>query len=109
MFRLAKEKNLTLRQLYQETLIANNHHVVIGTPAMIADAMEEWFVDDAADGFNIVPAFTPISLRDFVDHVSPELRRRGLVRTRYEASTLRENMGFAPAPHSALRTLQPEG
>ena len=94
MIRLAQEKGLTLRGLYQETLIANNHHVVIGTAATVADVMEEWFVEGGADGFNIVPAFTPITLGDFVGEVVPELQRRRRLRTRYEGTMLRDNMGL---------------
>ncbi|QDC39618.1 LLM class flavin-dependent oxidoreductase [Sphingobium fuliginis ATCC 27551] len=96
MVNLAKERGFTLRQLYQHALIASNHHVVVGTPAMIVDVMEHWFAEDAADGFNIVPAFTPLTLGDFVDLVRPELLRRGLVRDRYRGATLRENMDLSP-------------
>jgi len=96
MVNLARERGFTLRQLYQHALIASNHHVVVGTPAMIVDVMEHWFAEDAADGFNIVPAFTPLTLGDFVDLVRPELLRRGLVRDRYRGATLRENMDLSP-------------
>ena len=66
---------------------------LIGTPADIADAMEEWFHHDAADGFNILPPWLPGGL-EIVDMVVPELQRRGLYRTAYEGSTLRENLGI---------------
>ena len=59
--------------------------------------MEHWFKDGAADGFNVMPAWLPGSLKDFVDLVIPELQRRGLFRTEYEATTLRENLGL-PKP-----------
>jgi hypothetical protein len=62
--------------------------------------MEEWFNAGAADGFNILPALSPISVREFVDHVVPELQRRGLYRTAYEGTTLREHLGV-PLPPSA--------
>lgn len=88
----AKRENLTLRQLYQKAFIGNSHNVVVGTPAMIADVMEEWFFGRGADGFNLVPAYTPHSVLEFTEHVIPELQRRGLTKTRYIGSTMRENM-----------------
>jgi hypothetical protein len=56
--------------------------------------MEEWFTGEGADGFNIMPPIMPGGLDDFVDLVVPELQRRGLYRTRYEGTTLRENLGL---------------
>jgi alkanesulfonate monooxygenase len=67
---------------------------VIGTPADIADALEDWFSGGAADGFNIMPLTFPHGLDDFVDGVIPELQRRGLFRREYEGRTLRENLGL---------------
>jgi len=60
--------------------------------------MEHWFRNGAADGFNVMPAWLPGSLEDFVDMVIPELRRRGLFRTEYEGRTLRENLGLPRPP-----------
>jgi hypothetical protein len=56
--------------------------------------MQEWFENGAADGFNVMPPVLPESLNDFVDLVIPELQRRGIFRTEYEGSTLRENLGL---------------
>ncbi|MBV8392389.1 MAG: nitrilotriacetate monooxygenase, partial [Alphaproteobacteria bacterium] len=66
-------------------------------PEQIADLIDDWFKDGAADGFNVMPAWNPGSLKDFVDMVIPELQRRGLFRTEYEGKTLRENLGL-PRP-----------
>jgi FMN-dependent oxidoreductase (nitrilotriacetate monooxygenase family) len=90
---MAKRDNLTIRQLYQRAVL-RGHNVVCGTPATIADLMEEWFTQGAADGFNIMPPYLPGGLDDFVSQVVPELQRRGLFRTRYEGHTLRENLGL---------------
>ena len=57
------------------------HLLTIGTPEQIVDVMEHWFHNGAADGFNVMPAWLPGSLVDFVDLVIPELQRRGLFRT----------------------------
>jgi N-acetyl-S-(2-succino)cysteine monooxygenase len=56
--------------------------------------MEEWFVAGAADGFNIMPPYLPGGLNDFAKYIVPELQRRGLFRTEYEGTTLRENLGL---------------
>jgi len=61
----------------------------------IADRLQEWFENEAADGFNIMPPVLPRDIDDFVDLVVPELQRRGLFRTEYEGRTLRENLGLA--------------
>jgi alkanesulfonate monooxygenase len=96
----ARRNSWSIRQLYENVAIGNTHNTVIGTPEQIADVMEEWFNAGAADGFNILPALSPISVREFVDQVVPELQRRGLYRTAYEGTTLREHLGV-PLPPSA--------
>ena len=90
----ARAHNLTIRQLYLAASSGRGHRTVIGTPAQIADSMQEWVDAEAADGFNIVPSHLPVALDDFVDLVIPELQRRGLFRTQYEGRTLRENLGL---------------
>jgi alkanesulfonate monooxygenase len=94
--RLAREQNWSIRQLYEETVVSHGHHLVIGTPDEIADDIEMWLEEEAADGFNVVPATLPAGARDFVDFVVPELQRRGLFRTAYEGTTLRANLGLPP-------------
>jgi FMN-dependent oxidoreductase (nitrilotriacetate monooxygenase family) len=94
MIDIARKHNFTIRQLYQWIAGARGHWTIIGTPTEIADQLQEWFENGAADGFNILPPISPTSLNDFVDLVIPELQRRGLFRTEYEGSTLRENLGL---------------
>jgi FMN-dependent oxidoreductase (nitrilotriacetate monooxygenase family) len=95
--KLARDENLTIRQLGMRLAAGRQRHHVTGTPEHIVDVMEEWFTHGAADGFNILPPYLPGALNDFVDLVIPELRRRGLFRTEYEGATLRENLGL-PRP-----------
>ena len=92
---LAGKENLTIRELYLAVAGARGHRTIWGTPEQIADQLEEWFVNDAADGFNIMPPCLPGGLDDFVEQVVPILQRRGLFRTEYEGRTLRENLGLA--------------
>ncbi|WP_137126109.1 LLM class flavin-dependent oxidoreductase [Roseomonas sp. HF4] len=98
---MARRGNLSIRQLYLSIAGGNGHRMVIGTPADIADAMEEWFHGGGADGFNLLPTWLPGGLDDVVDLVIPELQRRGLYRTAYEGRTLRENLGLAWPEHPA--------
>lgn len=93
----ARRDKLTFWELCLANAGPRGHALSIGTPTQVADEMEHWFKDGAADGFNVMPAWLPGSLKDFVDLVIPELQRRGLFRTEYEAMTLRENLGL-PRP-----------
>lgn len=94
LLQLARKEKMTLRELYNVTAAARGHWVLCGTPASIADKLEEWFVEKRADGFMILPAYFPKAFDEFVDLVVPELQRRGLFRKDYEGATLRERMGL---------------
>ncbi|MCU6797020.1 LLM class flavin-dependent oxidoreductase [Paenibacillus sp. WQ 127069] len=95
--KLAKEENLTLRQL--AIRVASPRGGFTGTPIQIADTIQRWFEEGAADGFMIGSAVLPTGLNDFIDHVVPILQERGLFRTEYEADTLRGNLGL-PFPQN---------
>ena len=96
---MAKRDNLTVRQLAQIVGGSFGTLEMVGTPAMVADQMEEWFRSDGSDGFNVMFPYVPEGLDDFVDRVVPELQRRGLFRREYEGRTLRENLGL-PRPEN---------
>jgi FMN-dependent oxidoreductase (nitrilotriacetate monooxygenase family) len=95
---LAQREKLTVRQLAQR-VGGYAGLAFVGTPVMIADAMEEWLMTEASDGFNIMFPYLPGGLDDFVDQVVPELQRRRLLRREYEGQTLRENLG-RPRPEN---------
>jgi alkanesulfonate monooxygenase SsuD/methylene tetrahydromethanopterin reductase-like flavin-dependent oxidoreductase (luciferase family) len=67
-------------------------NLLVGTGAQVADQMEDWFTDGAADGFIVWPTVFPVMYEEFGRLVVPELQRRGLLRTEYRGSTLRENL-----------------
>ena len=91
---LAEREHLNVRQLAQR--IGGFWGLAfVGTPATIADEMEEWLLSDASDGFNVMFPFLPEGLDDFVDKVVPELQRRGIYRREYEGTTLRDSLGLA--------------
>ena len=91
---LARRENLSIRQVARNFAGARGHWQLIGTPAQIVDELEERFHGKAADGFNVMGAYFPGALQDFIAMVVPELRRRGLFRDEYEGRTLRENLGI---------------
>ncbi|MCX8997478.1 LLM class flavin-dependent oxidoreductase [Rhizobiaceae bacterium BDR2-2] len=90
---LARKRNLTIRELYLEIAGARGHWQIVGTPVEVADALESYFREGGADGFNIMPPH-PTGLDDFIELVLPELRRRGLFREGYEGDTLRDHLGL---------------
>ncbi len=93
---LARRESLTVRQLAQR-LGGYSGAAMVGTPASIADEMEEWLEGRGCDGFNIMFPYVPGGLDDFVEQVVPELQRRGLFRREYAGTTLREHLGL-PRP-----------
>jgi alkanesulfonate monooxygenase SsuD/methylene tetrahydromethanopterin reductase-like flavin-dependent oxidoreductase (luciferase family) len=99
---LVRRDKPTLRQLLGYLAGARGHFVMAGTPDQIADLIEEWFTDGAADGFNIMPPLLPAQLDVFSAAVIPILQRRGLFRTEYRGKTLREHYGL-PWPKSAFQ------
>jgi len=94
---LVRREKPTLRQLLSYLAGARGHFVTAGAPEQIADLMEDWFRDGAADGFNVMPPVLPSMLEVFVAEVVPLLQRRGLFRTEYAGDTLRALYGL-PRP-----------
>ena len=95
---VAARENFTVRQLAQR-LGGYGGVAMVGTPAMIADEMQQWLETEGSDGFNIMFPYLPGGLDDFVNKVVPELQRRGIFRREYEGRTLRENLGL-PRPEN---------
>ena len=91
---LAQGENLSIRQLYARIAGGRGHFTVIGTAQTVADQMQAWFEGGAADGFNFMAPALPGGLDDFLALVVPELQRRGLFRTAYTGTTLREHLGL---------------
>jgi len=108
LYDMARRQNMTLRDLYNLTAAARGHWVICGTPTGIADTLEEWFVEGAADGYNILPPYFPGAFADFVDLVVPELQHRGLFRRDYEGKTLRDHLGL-PRAATPARLCQAAG
>ena len=90
----AREEGLTLRQIALRQLAPRDEFV--GTPVQVADSIQRWFEQGAADGF-ILGQVLPSDLQDFAELVVPILQQRGLFRRDYEHETLRGHLGL-PVP-----------
>ncbi|GAA3454195.1 NtaA/DmoA family FMN-dependent monooxygenase [Dactylosporangium matsuzakiense] len=88
---LAEEKHLGLRDVVIEVF---GRQTFIGTPQTVAATIDDFVQQDAADGFIIVPHIVPGGLDEFVDTVVPLLQERGVFRTEYTTTTLREHLGL---------------
>nr|WP_283179808.1 NtaA/DmoA family FMN-dependent monooxygenase [Gemmobacter sp. 24YEA27] len=99
LFDLARREDLTINQLARRIAGARGHWQLVGTASDIVDQLEERFLAGGADGYNIMPPTLPGGLTDFIAHVVPELRRRGLFRAEYEGATLRQNLGLSKPGH----------
>jgi FMN-dependent oxidoreductase (nitrilotriacetate monooxygenase family) len=96
-----RQEQPTLRQLLAKLAGARGHFTFEGTAEQVADLMEDWVSDGAADGFNLMPPVLPEMLDVFIAEVIPLLQRRGLFRTTYEGRTLRSHLGL-PRPSSPV-------
>lgn len=104
---LARRERLTVRQLIGRLGGGRGHRTFSGTPEQVADAIQGWFQAGAADGFNIMPPVLPSGLDIFIDQVVPILQRRGLFRSEYTGSTLRDHYGLTKPANSFARAPQP--
>jgi FMN-dependent oxidoreductase (nitrilotriacetate monooxygenase family) len=96
----AQAKNLSIRELIIEV---TGRQSFVGAPATVATQINDLVQADASDGFILVPHITPGGLDEFADTVVPILQERGVLRTEYQGTTLREHLGLAPLrPGSSL-------
>ncbi|WP_345800431.1 NtaA/DmoA family FMN-dependent monooxygenase [Microbacterium sp. AZCO] len=91
---LAEAKGLSIRGLAAEI---SPRAQFIGTPSQVAEGLDDFIQNDGADGVVLGGHVTPTGLDEFVEKVVPLLQERGSLRTDYEGSTLRENLGL-PIP-----------
>jgi FMN-dependent oxidoreductase (nitrilotriacetate monooxygenase family) len=89
---IAAAGNLSTREVIIEVTA---RHSFVGTPAAVADQLDRYVQDDVSDGFILVPHITPGGLDEFADTVVPILQEKGVFRTEYEGTTLRDNLGLA--------------
>jgi FMN-dependent oxidoreductase (nitrilotriacetate monooxygenase family) len=89
-----RAENLTLRQVVER--LATPRGAFVGSPEKVADELQHWFEDGAADGFVIFEPL-PGQLELFVERVVPILQARGLFREEYEGETFRDRLGLPKA------------
>ncbi|MYW93876.1 LLM class flavin-dependent oxidoreductase [Amycolatopsis rubida] len=87
---LAEAKNLSIHELVLE--VEPRHHSFVGTPGQVADEWARYAADRVVDGFNLSPHLVPGSIDEVADRLVPELQERGVYRTTYTGSTLREHL-----------------
>ncbi len=85
-------ERLTSRELIIEVTGRQNF---VGSATTVADRIDHLVQADASDGFMLVPHVTPGGLDPFVDLVVPLLQERGVFRSDYEGTTLREHLGLS--------------
>jgi FMN-dependent oxidoreductase (nitrilotriacetate monooxygenase family) len=97
-------QGMTIRQIASQVAKAGTAPMMSGTPKQIADEMEAWFTEGAADGFNLMFPVLPEDWTNFCRDVVPELQRRGLVQTEYKPGTLRDKLGLKRPLNSLSRS-----
>jgi len=89
----AEAKELSIRELIIEV---TGRQTFVGSPATVAGQINDLVQADASDGFILVPHITPGGLDEFADTVVPLLQERGVFRSDYKGSTLRDHLGLEP-------------
>jgi FMN-dependent oxidoreductase (nitrilotriacetate monooxygenase family) len=90
----ARREGMTLRDVYSLTAAARGHWVLCGSAETVANTLQHWMDEGAADGFNVMPPYFHEGFDDFVNGVIPILQDRKLVRREYTGHTLREHLGL---------------
>jgi long-chain alkane monooxygenase len=97
-------KPWTLRDITTWARIGGRGPVFVGSAQEVADEMQHWVDAAGVDGFNLAYALSPGTFEDVVEHLVPELQRRGVHRTEYQDSSLRDRLFGAgdrlPARHA---------
>ncbi|MES4893226.1 NtaA/DmoA family FMN-dependent monooxygenase [Streptomyces sp. NPDC096012] len=89
---LAEANKWSIRGLVINT---GNRQTFVGSPDTVARTIDDFVQADASDGFILVPHITPGGLDPFADKVVPLLQERGVFRTDYEGTALRDHLGLA--------------
>lgn len=106
LLEIIERENLKVGELYSRLFQPAKRDNFVGTPEQVANEIERWFVEKAADGFMLQFPLLPRDLEEFVDKVVPILQERGIFREDYEGSTLREHLGIEkPTNRFALQTI----
>lgn len=101
------EKEWTIDELARWGGIGGLGPVFVGSPATVANILQQWVAETDVDGFNLAYALAHETFEDVVKHLVPELQRRGVYPTAYKPGTLREKLfgdgPLLPGTHPAAR------
>jgi FMN-dependent oxidoreductase (nitrilotriacetate monooxygenase family) len=86
------DRKWTPRDIAQQNGIGGTSPVIVGGPETVADELVCWMEETGISGFNVAHAAKFADIEDFARFVVPELQRRGVMRTSYDGTTLRENL-----------------
>ncbi len=86
------EGHRDLNSIAQSVALGGGGPVLVGGPERVADELEAWATEADLDGFNLAYALMPDTFVDVVDHLVPELQRRGLFKKDYVPGTYREKL-----------------
>lgn len=99
---VAKKHNMTIRELRDYAAVSSGHRLVFGTAEDVADDLETWWRAGACNGFIILPSYYMQPQLDFCEQVVPILQERGIFRTEYTGTTLRDHLGLSRPAHPAV-------
>jgi FMN-dependent oxidoreductase (nitrilotriacetate monooxygenase family) len=99
----ARANKLTIRQTAERASVGLGHRPLVGTTQSIADDLQAWLEASATDGFAVIQPWLLNGLKDFTTHIVPELVRRGLFRSEYSGTTLRDHLGLRRPENQHLR------
>jgi FMN-dependent oxidoreductase (nitrilotriacetate monooxygenase family) len=89
--------HLDLDSIAQSVGLGGGGPVLVGGPQRVADELQAWAMEADLDGFNLAYAVMPETFADVVEHLIPELQRRGAFKKEYKPGTYREKL-FGRSP-----------
>jgi len=93
-------RNWSVREAAEFIGLGGRGPVIVGDARQVADQLEAWLDETGIDGFNLAYALPLEDMALVVEHVVPELARRGRYRLDYTGGTLREQL-LGAGPHLA--------
>jgi FMN-dependent oxidoreductase (nitrilotriacetate monooxygenase family) len=86
------DRRWTVREAAEFISLGGRGPVLVGSAAEVADQLEQWIDSTGVDGFNLTYALAHDDLGAVVEHLVPELQRRGRYPLEYQAGTLRHKL-----------------
>jgi alkanesulfonate monooxygenase SsuD/methylene tetrahydromethanopterin reductase-like flavin-dependent oxidoreductase (luciferase family) len=87
-----------IREIAEFVGLGGRGPVVVGSPATVADQLQQWIEETDVDGFNLTYTVMPETYENITDLLVPELQHRGVYKKEYRAGSLREKL-FGQGPY----------